>query len=234
MRTRWIVWTGALAVLALVALFPLRLALDWSDFQRIGFTARQVGGTIWYGRVGELHLRSQAIGTLEVTVDPASLLLGTVSMRFNRLDSPEGPLVGEIVAGGSRGIRSTSGRIAVGGMFAPLPLAALELNEVTALFRNGKCDEAGGRIRPVLAAPVPGLSFGPDLAGSVECEGERARARLESASGADSIEFYIQESGDYRAWISVRSSDPAVKSALRTFGFRPSADGMRLTMDGRL
>lgn len=231
MRARWIIWSGAIGALALVALFPLRLALAWSDFERIGFTARQVGGTIWYGRIGELHLRTQAIGTLEVTVDPAALLLGTVSMHFNRLDSTEGPLVGQILAGRSRGIRSTSGRIAVGDMFAPLPLAALELNQVTALFRQGKCAEAGGRIRPVLAAPIPGLS---DLAGSVECEGERARARLESASGAESIEFYIQESGDYRAWIRVRSTDPAIVSSLRTFGFRPSADGMRLTMDGRL
>lgn len=234
MNVRWVAWTIGIAAISLVMLFPLRLALGWSDLERIGFTARQVGGTIWYGRIGEMHLRSQPLGTLEVTLEPTALLLGKINMAFSRLDSPEGPLTGRIVAGASRGIRGVSGRIAVGEMFAPLPIAALELSDVTAIFVDGKCREAGGQVRPVLAAPVPGLSLDAGLTAPMECEGERARVRLESPSGAEIIEFYFQESGDYRGWISIRSSDPMVNSSLGTFGFRPSAEGMRLTMDGRL
>ena len=234
MTARWIAWTAGIAALALIALFPLRLALAWSDFERIGFSARQVAGSIWYGRIGDLHLRSQPVGTLEVRVDPVAALFGTIKMRFDRLDSPEGPLAGHFLAGRSRGIRSTSGRIAVAEMFAPIPLAALELSDVTILFRDGLCAEASGRIAPVLAAPIPGVQFDPALAGPVECDGERAHVRLESASGAERIEFYVQESGDYRAWMSIRSSDPIVNAALATFGFRSSPEGLRLTMDGRL
>ncbi|MFP5328526.1 MAG: type II secretion system protein N [Alphaproteobacteria bacterium] len=234
MNVRWAIWTIGIAALALVALFPLRLALAWSDFERIGFAARQVAGTIWYGRIGDLQLRSQPVGTLEVTLDPVALLVGSISMKFSRLDSPEGPLTGQLVVGRKRGIRSTSGRIPVGEIFTPIPVGAVELTDVTVLFRNGQCAEAGGRIAPILAAPIPGLQINPGLSGAVECEGERARVRMESASGAERIEFYVRDSGDYRAWMTIRSSDPVMNSGLALFGFRPSADGLRLSVDGRL
>jgi general secretion pathway protein N len=231
---RWIVWTLGIAALALVALFPLRLAFAWSDLDEIGFTARQIGGTIWYGRIGDLHLRSQPIGTVEVSVDPLALLVGTVDMGFNRIDSSEGPLAGNLLAGSSRGIRSTSGRIATAELFAPVPVGALELNDVTVLFRDGRCAEASGRITPVISVPLPGVRVDSALAGNLECDGERARVELTSPSGAERIDFYVQQSGDFRARMSVRSEDPIVNSALAVFGFRASPQGLSLSVDGRL
>lgn len=234
MKARWAAWTAGLAALALIGMFPLRVALGWSDLESMGFAARQVAGTIWYGRIGELHLKSQPLGTLEVALDPGQLLVGTVNMRFNRLDDPEGPLEGRLVAGGKRGIVDASGRVAVGEMFAPLPLTVLELEKVTVLFRNGRCVEAAGRIRPILAAPIPGANFESGLAGAVQCDGERARVEMESPSGAERIDFYVQQSGDYRGWMSVRNAHPGVTAALAAFGFKPSAQGMTLSVDGRL
>lgn len=234
MSRQWILWTAAVAALAAVALFPLRAALAMSDLGRIGFTARQAGGTVWAGRIGELHLRSQPIGTVDVAFDPIALLFGTVSMRFSRLDNPDGPLEGRLVAGGTRGLVDTSGRIAVAEMFSPLPVAALELENVTIRFRDGTCERASGRIRPILAAPVPGLTFDAGLSGAVECDAERARVSMSSPSGGERIEFYIRETGDYRGWMSVRSSRPDVAGALASYGFRPSPQGMTLTVDGRL
>ena len=75
MKRRWIVLAAALALLAVIALFPLRLALGLSDLESIGFTARQVEGSIWSGRIGELHMRSQPLGTLDVALDPLGLLV---------------------------------------------------------------------------------------------------------------------------------------------------------------
>lgn len=234
MNARWAIWTIGIAALALFALLPLRIVLGGSDLGQIGFTARQVAGTIWYGRIGDLHLRSQPLGTFDVSVDPLPLLFGTVSMRFNRLDSPEGPLAGRLIAGLSRGMRSTSGRIAVGDMFAPVPIGALELNDVTVLFRNGECAEASGRVTPILTAPIPGVRLDPSLSGTMECEGERARVELASPSGGERMYFYVQESGDYRARLVVRSRDPAVNAGLAVFGFRPTPEGLSMTVDGRL
>lgn len=234
MSRRWIIWTVGIAALAALALFPLRLALALSDMERMGFTARQVAGTIWYGRIGELHLKSQPLGTMEVALNPLALLIGNISMQFNRMDGPDGPLEGKLVAGFRRGVVDSSGRLAVGDMFGRLPLAALELENVTVLFRNGRCVEAGGRIRPILSAPLPGLTIDPGIAGTIECDGERARVRMQSPSGAESIEFYVRESGEYRAWMNLRTSSPELTGALSLFGFRPSPQGMTLSVDGRL
>lgn len=234
MTWRWIVWSAAIAALAALALFPLRLALGLSDFERMGFTARQVAGTIWYGRIGELHLRSQPLGTLEVALNPLPLLIGNVSMHFRRMESPDGPLEGKLVAGFRRGIVEANGRLAVGNMFGRLPLAALELEEVTVLFSGGQCSAAGGRVRPILSAPIPGMTIDPGIAGTIECDGERARVRMKSPSGAETIEFYVRDSGEYRAWMSIRTARPELSGALSLFGFRPSPQGMTLTVDGRL
>ncbi|MBA2466975.1 MAG: type II secretion system protein N [Sphingomonas sp.] len=230
---RWPVWTLGIFVLAVIGLFPLRVALAQSDLERIGFTARQVAGTIWYGRIGELHLRSQPLGTLEVQLDPLAFLVGRISMRFNRMDDPQGVLEGRLIAGLGRGIKETSGRIAVGGMFAPLPIEAVELRDVTILFRNGQCIEAGGRVTPVIAAAVPGVQFA-GLTGTVECDGERARFEMASASGTESVDFYVHSSGRYRGWLSVRTTAPEVGAALSLLGFRPSPQGMTLAVNGRL
>ena len=234
MERRWVIWTVAIFALALFALFPLRVALGLSELERMGFTARQVGGTIWYGRIGELHLRSQNLGTFEVAVNPAALLVGDVSMRFNRLESLEGPLAGRLVAGASRGMVDVSGRVAVGAAFAPLPIAAFELEQVTVLFRGGQCQQAKGRLRPVFAAAIPGVSFDSTTAGTIECDGQRARVRMRSAAGRETIEFYVNQSGRYRGWISTRADQPGIGAALMLFGFRPSAEGMTLTVNGEL
>lgn len=234
MRWRWAIWFAGIAILAAIVLFPLRLAISLSDFERIGFSARQVAGTIWYGRIGELHLKSQPLGTLEVSLNPMPLLIGNVSMRFNRMDSPDGPLAGTLVAGSRRGVVDATGRVALGDIFGRLPLAALELENVTVLFRNGRCVEAGGRIRPILSAPLPGITLDPGIAGTVGCDGDRASVRMRSPSGAETIGFTVGASGNYRAWISLRISRPDLAGALSIFGFRPSPQGMTLTVDGRL
>lgn len=234
MRHRWIIWFGGIFALALLSVFPLRIALGMSDLGSIGFTARQVAGTIWNGRIGELQLRSQSLGTFEVALDPAALIFGSMSMQFRRLDSPDGLLSGRLFAGGRRGVIEASGRIATGEMFKPLPVEALELSKVTALFRNGRCVEASGEIRPVIALGLPGVNLAGDLLGKVECDGERARVEMATPSGAERIDFYVQETGDYRAWLSIRAPSPQIAGALAAAGFRPTENGMTLSVDGRL
>lgn len=231
---RWIVWLLGIAALAALGLFPLRTAIAMSDLKRIGFSARQVAGTIWYGRIGELHLKSQPFGTFEVRLNPLPLLIGNISMDFDRLDSPDGPLRGQLVAGFQRGLVGASGRVAVGDMFAPLPLEALELQDFTVLFRNGRCVTASGTVTPVISVPVTGLDLDTGLKGNVECDGERSRVVMTSPSGRERVEFYIQASGDYRGWMSIRNPPPAIAAGLILFGFRPAPEGLSLSVNGRL
>lgn len=233
LRRRWLSWLFGILALALFALFPLRVALAMSDLERIGFTARQVAGTIWYGRIGSLHLRSQPLGTFEVQLNPFALLIGSVSMQFKRMDDPQGLLEGKLVAGLGRGIKDANGRIAAGTMFAPLPVEALELHDVTVLFRNGVCIEAEGKVTPVMTTPIPGVQLS-GLSGTMQCDGERARVRMTSGAGTERVEFYVSSSGRYRGWLSVRTTAPAISAALALLGFRPSPEGMMLTVNGSL
>ena len=154
-------------------------------------------------------------------------------MQFERMEDPQGVLEGQLVAGLSRGIKDASGRVATSEMFAPLPIEALELQDVTILFRNGLCIEADGRIAPVMTAPVPGVQLA-GLAGTVRCDGQRARVQMVSGAGTERVEFYINSSGRYRGWLSVRTTGPAVSAALAMVGFRPSPQGMMLTVNGSL
>lgn len=232
MRRRWILWTSVIALIALLALFPLGTALRLSDFGRIGFTARQVAGTIWYGRIGDLQLRSQPLGTFEVQLDPLALMLGKISMAFNRLDHPDGVLNGRLIAGLSRGVENLDGRLQVGDMFAPLPVRALDFKDVSVRFQDGRCVEGKGEVTPVIAAPVPGFDFA-GLSGSISCDGERARVRM-APGAAQSIEFYVHSSGSYRGWITVRDVPPAVSIALSLVGFKSAPEGMTLSVDGKL
>jgi len=234
MNWRWWLWLVGVGLIALLALFPLRVALDATDVARVGLTTRQVAGTIWYGRLGDLHLGDRPLGTFEVALNPGALLLGRASMTFERLDGIDGPLGGRLVVGSRRGVVDVDGRVAVGDIFSPLPIEALEFKDFTVLFRDGVCVEAAGQVTPVVAIPVLGIQFGSGLSGVMECDGQRARVTMASGSGRERIEFYVRSTGAYRGWMSVRDAPPDAAIALSLFGFRPSPQGLTLSVDGQL
>jgi hypothetical protein len=71
------------------------------------------------------------------------------------------------------------------------------------------------------------------LTGKISCDGERARVRMASGD-AQSIEFFVHSSGSYRGWITVRDLAPPLARALGLLGFKPSSEGMTLSVDGQL
>lgn len=231
MSRRWIYWFAGMLALGLIALLPLRIAMG--RFEAMGFTARQVAGSIWYGRIGELSLRNHRIGTFEVALAPLALLTGAVKLDFRRLDDPQGVLDGALVAGASRGMRDTTGRIAAAGLFGALPIEAIELEDATLLFKGQRCARATGKARVLIASSLPGVD-GVAFAGSPRCEGERIRFMLSTPSGAGRLDFYVRSSGEYRGWLHVRGADPSNASALAGAGFAASPEGMMLSVDGKL
>jgi general secretion pathway protein N len=228
---RFIFWFAGILALGLIALIPLRMALG--RFVDQGFTARQVAGTIWYGRIGELNFKVRRLGTFEVGLDPLALLTGAVKLNFHRLDDPQGVLDGALVSGLSRGIRNTTGRIGVAGLFGALPVDAIELQDVTVLFKGQICARASGQATLILASPLPGVD-GVTLRGSPRCEKERVRFVLSTPSLAGKLDFYVRSSGDYRAWFQVRGAQPDQAASLATAGFTAAAEGMMLSVDGKL
>lgn len=235
MTARWAIWTAGISLLSLLLLFPLRAALPSDELAKLRLTARQVAGTIWYGRIGDLTLNRQLLGTFDVRLNPAALLLGRADMRFERIGSLQGPLTGGLRAGGQvRGVEDLSGRMPAASLFAPLPVETLDFDNATILFRNGVCIEAKGRITARLGLQLGPLDLSRGLSGSLQCEGERVRARLGSETGSEQIEFYVSSTGRLRGWITIRNSAPEVTTALAIFGFRPGPGGLTLSVDGRL
>lgn len=231
MNRRLILWFAGILALGLVALIPLRMALGGVVDQ--GFTARQVAGTIWYGRIGELNFKSRRLGTFEVALEPLALLTGSVKLGFHRLDDPQGVLDGALVSGATRGFRDTSGRISVAGLFGTLPLDTIEFDKVSVLFKGQNCSKAAGRVTVLLAAPVAGVD-GVVLRGSPRCENKRVRFVLSTPSLAGKFEFYVRSSGDYRAWFHVRGAQPDQAASLMAAGFSQSAEGLMVSVDGKL
>ena len=231
MSRRLIFWSAGILALGLVALIPLRTALG--RFVEQGFTARQVTGTIWSGRIGELHFKSRRLGTFEVALGPLALLTGAVKLRFHRIDDPQGVLDGALVSGASRGFRDTSGRIGVAGLFGPLPLDSFEFDKVSIMFKGQECAKAEGRVTVLLAAPLPGVD-GLVLRGSPRCENKRVRFVLSTPSGTDKLDFYVRSSGDYRAWFRIHGAQPDQSANLVALGFSPSQDGLMMSIDGKL
>lgn len=235
MTRRWSIWTLGIALMAALLLLPLRAALNEADLAQLRLTARQVAGSIWHGRIGDLTLDRQLIGTFDVRLNPAALLLGRVDMRFERIGSLSGPLTGGLRTGGQlRGVEDLTGQLPVAATFAPLPVESVDFENATILFRNGVCSEAKGRLTARL-----GLQLGPTepsrgLSGSLRCDGERVRAKLISPSGSEQVEFYIASSGRLRGWITIRNAAPEIAAGLALYGFQPGPGGLTLSVDGRL
>lgn len=235
MSWRWLVWTGGIGLLAFIILMPLRVALPASDLQQLGLSARQVAGTIWYGRIADLMLGRQLLGTFNVRLDPGALLLGRVAMPFERLGSLEGPLTGVLRAGGSlRGVERLNGSLAAGNLLGAAPIDSLEFRDTTILFRGGRCEEARGQVSARLAIRLGPIDLDRGFTGPVSCEGERVRARLASPAGTERIEFFVSSQGQVRGWVSIRSPFPGLDAILGSYGFRTGPDGLTLPFETRL
>ncbi|HET9398333.1 MAG TPA: type II secretion system protein N [Sphingomicrobium sp.] len=231
MNRRLFYWFAGILALGLLAFIPLRMALG--RFPERGFTARQVAGTIWDGRIGELNFKSRRLGTFAVALDPLTLLTGATELGFHRLDDPHGVLDGTMVSGAQRGFRETTGRIGIAGLFGALPLDAIEFDDVTVLFKGENCSKAAGQVTVLMASPLPGVD-GVALRGSPRCENTRVRFVLSTPSNAGKLEFYVRSSGDYRAWFRVRGAQPDQAADLLAAGFSPSQEGLMMSIDGQL
>ena len=179
-RKLWAVLAIAFAI-GLIAIFPLRLAIDLSTGPESTLSAKQIGGTIWDGRIGDLGLNGQPLGTFDVAAKPLPMLIGRFEMQATRIDAGDGPLDMKLVTGGGReGVIDANGRVEVARWMAPIPVEALLLEDVTVLFDDGQCAEAEGSIRALPSfASILNID---EYAGAVSCADD-GRAQVAQAAG---------------------------------------------------
>ena len=224
---RAIFFTAALAA-ALIAFLPLRLAVDGTRL-----AARAVTGSVWSGSVEDAHWGAVRIGDADAGIAVTPLLLGRLSMGIAGRGAD--PLRGTAFTGvGGAGISGVDGSIETGAIFAPLPLAAFELENVSAQFGGSGCSYAGGLVRARISNAVAGLALPQGLSGTLRCEADVLLVPLRSASGMEGIDLRIARTGRFEAQLLIRPADAAGGARLAAAGFRRTSRGYLAVVRGDL
>lgn len=198
MRARLLFFAVAFA-LALGAFLPLRTAIDWLALEERGLSAREAQGTVWIGALRDARFGPVPLGDLHAGLDGLPLLLGRARVALEG-GEPGPPLAGAAtVTGAGFGLHDVEGRIAGGALFAPLPVAALDLTDVSAHFRDGRCASAEGRVRAELAGELGGIALPGGLSGNARCDGEALLVPLAGQSGLERVDLRIFADG---RWIA--------------------------------
>jgi general secretion pathway protein N len=222
---------AAAVLFAMAALLPLRLALDWLGFAEQGLAARAASGSVWRGALQEAQIGPVSLGDVHARLNVLPLFLGRARLTVAAAEA--GGLEGAVsVSRHSFGFEDVSGRIRAGTLFAPLPLASLEFDDLTAGFSSGRCIRAAGGVRAIVSGQVGGIGLAPELVGRARCAGDSLLLPLAGRSGMERLDIRLFSDGRYRLDLLVREADPSVAAGLVAAGFRPAAQGHALRIDG--
>jgi general secretion pathway protein N len=223
---------GLAFVLALLAVLPLRLAAGWVGIDDAGLSAREVRGSVWGGTLSEARIASVPLGDLRAGLDPLPLLVARARVNLER-PSDDGDVSRGAISIGRRetGIDDVTARLPLGTVFAPLPVAAIDLNDVSAHFRDGLCVSAEGSARATIEGEMAGAFPGGGLSGNARCEGGALLLPLVSQSGLARVAVRLSGAGRYRAELLVRG-DVGAEDRLLAAGLAPRAGGYGLSVEG--
>ena len=226
---RTVFFVAALAF-AFVALLPLRVAAGWFDLGGRGLTAREARGSLWLGALREARFGTVPLGDLDARLNLLPLFLGRARLSLSR-DGPDGAFEGAVtVSRHGFGLDDLSGQLRPGALFAPLPLAALDLNAFTAHFAGGRCDHAEGEVRAGLSGDLAGMSSG--LRGTARCAEGALLIPLASQTGLEQLNLRFEADGRWRIDLVVRPTDPAAQGRLTAAGFAAGPSGYVRRIDG--
>ncbi|MBA3941345.1 MAG: type II secretion system protein N [Sphingopyxis sp.] len=234
-KKRWIIIAALLALVLIIATFPMRLALSWSGAADAGVTAREIRGSVWAGELVDARLGALPLGTVQASLSPLALLTGRTELAFSRSDARLGALAGRLHGGGARGVSDVNGVATLAGGLGLIPIDTIRFEGATVRFDGeGKCTAASGRVQLSVAAPIAGLDLSRGLSGPLACANGRAQAALASQSGMERLTLSFDGSGAYRAQFAINvDRDPAMAAALSALGFKAGSDGFVLATTGR-
>jgi general secretion pathway protein N len=223
----------ALFAMAMMAMLPLRLVLDWIGIDRHGFAAREVRGSVWFGSMSDAQLGAASVGDVQARLRTLPLLVGRARVDLLRggTDALSG---GVTVTSGSFGIDDMNARLSLGDALAPLPVGAVDLRDLTARFSDGACSEADGLVRAAVAGEVAGVALPGGLSGNARCDGRMLLLPLASQSGMESLFIRLSGDGRYRTDLLLRINDPAIAPRMAALGFTSTPRGYRLRIEGGL
>ena len=229
---RSVFFLAALAV-ALVVLLPLRVAAGWFDMGGKGLAAREVEGSLWFGRLREAQFGPVQLGDVDARLNVLPLFLGRARLSLHRDAAAGGALDGALLVSRHRfGIEDLTGQLGTGTLFSPLPITSLDLSDVSVHFEDERCESAEGQVRAGLAGDVVGLGMPASLSGTVRCQNGAAMLPLAGQSGAEQLNISFEANGRWRAEVVLRPTDAVIIQRLTAAGFSPGAGGYVRRIDG--
>lgn len=225
---------GMFAIAALVFL-PMRLALGWAGLDDQGFTAREVTGSLWSGRLSEARFGELALGDLDAAVSPFALLIARARIALEREAPVEAQrLTGTVEIGRRRAaVLGATGPIEPGNAFFPLPVSALNLTEASVRFVDGACEAAEGRITATMAGSFLGATLPGALSGAPRCDAGALLLPLNGVAGSEGVALRLWADGRYRAELTLVPTDPTVTSRLDAAGFTANGSARTFSVEGR-
>lgn len=240
LRTPPVALFGAVFVLALIVLLPLRLVLGWFDLDQSHVAAREATGSVWFGGLREARVGPIALGDLSARVSPWPLAVGRARIDVAGQSTTDSSTAARAIRGAisvSRhavGIDDMTAGLPAGNVFAPLPVTGIDMDDVSVRYRDGNCETAEGRVKAVLSGDMAGIALGQGLSGTARCDAGAVLLPLVSQAGTERIDLRLWQNGRFSAQLTVRPTDPTVAQNLELGGFRPTAKGHILTIDGNL
>ena len=218
---------------SLVALTPLGLAIRWFGLDTRGLAAREAEGSIWLGALREAQLGPAPIGDVSARLNSLPLFLGRARVSLARMDQTQRFEGAATVSRHAFGFDNATGQLRLGALLAPLPITAVDLQDVSIGFAGGLCSRAEGRVRAVASGDVGGMSLSSGLAGNASCAGDAALLPLVGQSGLEQLNIRLYADGRYRAELMIRSQDAALGQRLATAGFAAGNGGFVRVVEGR-
>ena len=229
---RTVFFLAALAV-ALLVLLPLRMAASWFDMGGRGLSAREAEGSLWFGRLREARFGPVLLGDVDARLNVLPLFLGRARLSLHRDAEAGGAFDGAItVTRYSFGLEDLTGQLQARGLFGPLPVATLDLTDVSVHFEGEQCESAEGQVRAGLSGEATGLGLPTGLSGTLRCQAGALLLPLAGQSGQEQVNLSVQANGRWRAEVIVRPTDPATIQRLTASGFAPGAGGYVRRIDG--
>ncbi|HYG47656.1 MAG TPA: type II secretion system protein N [Allosphingosinicella sp.] len=205
-RLRWwreLFFAGAL-LFSLVALLPLRVALDWLGFADKGLAAREAEGSIWLGGLAEARFGTVAMGDVATRLRLLPLLVGRARLDIEQED--DGLRGALTLSRHGFGIDDATGSIEAPAL-ANLPSPVLDLSDLSFRFGDGLCAEAGGLVKARLAGELAGMPVTASLGGQARCDGQALLLPLASQTSPDRLDVRIFADGRYRIDAALKLGD---------------------------
>lgn len=228
-------WTlAALFLVALIAAFPMRLALSWSAPGQV--SARSVEGTIWDAALYDLRVGALPLGDAYANLRALPLLVGRREVHIERPGPGGTPEFSANGAGGSGWamLHGVDGQVPLGDSFGAIPATALGFKDFHVEMSDGRCRAAGGQVSLIIA-PFSDLMPGPiALSGTARCSRDALYVPMTGPSGTERLFLRLEPGGRWRADLVLAGLPTEITAPLLDAGFTARPGGIGTTVEGRL